>query len=560
MRLFVERAQAAKQGFRLTEQAAPAVVQICRRLDGIPLAIELAAARTRLLTPEDIAEHLDDRFNLLTGGSRAALPRQQTLHALIDWSYNLLTLDERRLFQRIAVFRGGFTLEAAEQVCVGAEIQKGELVDLLSRLVDKSLVSAEAHNGSTRYGMFETIREYAHAKFDASDVAEYVRGRHLAYYLDWAKRASQFLKTDAQLVWSDQLDAELENLRAALLESRNTMVYGEKGLELAATLWQYWDRRGMWSEARRWLNELIPTDYEQASEHSLPLADALSALGFLAWLQGDVPTSNAAMRAAVRISRARHEPRSLSGALARLSYISLVQGEFTAASENLSESLALFRGAGDPWGIAYALNGQALVALYQGDYEDAAAQFRESLQIYRTLGDRWGIAMTLNGQAELARAEHRFADAIQIYGVSLHLRRELDDKSGIASSLHNVAQATYECGDAHGAGKCFGEALQIFQQLGNIKGTAHCLAGLGAVQWKLGAAKQAVSFLATADAILKRIGEEVEPIDRPLYEKSLSEARDYLSPQAFVEAWNDGTAMTTEQAMQIAFPAGTGPS
>src|SRR5918998_4342554 len=315
-RLFVERTMAVKPTFALTEQNAPAVAQICYRLDGIPLAIELAAARAKVLSVEQIADRLDDSFGLLSAGGRATRPRQHTLHATMDWSHELLGREERILFRRLAVFSGGFSFEAAESVCIGEDVERDEVLGLLSRLVDKSLVVARAERGETRYRLLETIRQYGREKLEESGEEAEVGQRHAGYCLGFAEEAERELGGPDQARWLTRLEAEHDNLRAALSWSLGEVGDAGLGARLTAALWSFWSTRGYVNEGRKWLESAI-----SRSEHAVTAPPTLA------------------------------RAKALNGA----GVLAMVQDEVGAAKVHIEEGLSLYRELGDKEGIASSL-------------------------------------------------------------------------------------------------------------------------------------------------------------------------------------------------------------
>jgi predicted ATPase/class 3 adenylate cyclase len=450
IRLFVERAVAVRPGFSLTPQNADAVAQVCRRLDGIPLAIELAAARLRVLGVEQIAAGLNDRFRLLTGGSRTALPRHQTLRALIDWSYDLLTPEEQLLLRRLTVFAGGWTLEAAVAVLSselhvlspGTENSKLDILDGLTHLVDKSLVVVEEQGGSARYTMLETIRQYAAERLAASGEADAVRQRHTGHYLALAEMSLPQLHGTEQGTWLGRLEFEHDNLRAALgwaLEGGDVESGARIAIALAGLDWDgFWGMRGYWSEGRRWL------------EAVLAQRNALSP-GIQAW---------ALLQAA------------LYGWV-------LHGGQWEHLLEPYEEALALFREAGDRSGIAYVLFDQGVGAGDRGDLARATQLLEEALALYQELGDHHQIAAVLHCMGDLARDHGDAARALALLEQSLAICRErgyIDQTCGVLNGLGDVA---CNQGDFLRATALYWEAFMLLQDQPNYLRTLWPLRNLG---------------------------------------------------------------------------------
>jgi predicted ATPase len=353
----LERSMAVQPTFALTEQNAGAVAQICYRLDGIPLAIELAAARTKVLSVEQIADRLDDTFGLLSAGGRTAVPRHRTLHATMDWSHELLPEEERALFRCLSAFAGGFTLEAVESVCAGEDLVGYELLELLSHLVDKSLVMVREESGEARYRLLETVRQYGREKL--SEAGEEGRGReqHAGYYLALAEGAEPELKGEGQVAWLERFEREHDNLRGALRWLLERGV-AKKAARLGWALWLFWWIRGHFAEGRR------------SMEH------ALSAEG------------GTAMPASARAIALYVEGTMACG-----------QGEHRSAEVLLEESAALYRELGDRRGVAYALGSAAVVAITQERYERGIAYSEEATDLFLEVGDKWGAAPMLGCSA-----------------------------------------------------------------------------------------------------------------------------------------------------------------
>ncbi len=351
-RLFVERAIATQPTFAVTTGNAAAVAQICRRLDGIPLAIELAAARIKVLSADQIAARLDDSFRLLTGGSRTGLPRQQTLRATMDWSYDLLSDQERAVLRRLSVFAGGWTLEAAEAVCAGEGVEAADVLDLITQLVNKSLVVAETQAGEARYRLLETVRQYGRTRLAEAGEATGVAIRHRDWYLQLAERAEPEFFGPGQRAWLDRLETEHDNLWAALEWSKAEPGGAEASLRLAGSLTWFWFIRGHWREGRRWL------------EGALARSD-------------DAP------------------PAVLPGAIQGATFFAWRQGDHRRAAELGEQGLAVCRQVGDRQNMARLLLWLGITAMRETDYERAAALFEDSLAIARDLGNKWQTGLVL---------------------------------------------------------------------------------------------------------------------------------------------------------------------
>jgi predicted ATPase/class 3 adenylate cyclase len=398
VRLFVERATAALPAFTVTERNAGAVATICQRLDGIPLALELAAARVRTLSVENIAQRLRDRFRLLSGGDRTALPRQQTLRALIDWSFDLLTEPERTLFRRLSVFAGGFTLEAAEAAGAGEEVATLDILDLLARLVEKSLVAMEP--GGARYRMLETVRQYAQEKLDVASDAAATHARHLAFYCAFAESARAELAGPAQGQWLGRVDRELENVLAAHRWCDRAADGGALGLQLVTALKFYWINRGYFALGQQVTVEALARP--GASAHDLARCRGLLLAGQLCLFTGRFDEAGRFLRESLDIAREQEAKAAVTAVLAPLAIASIRQGELVTARRYLDESLALARELDNKRQLAVALNELAQLDRLEGHREAAAGRYEEVLALARELDDRESIAVGLLNLAMLA--------------------------------------------------------------------------------------------------------------------------------------------------------------
>ena len=411
VRLFIERAQAVQPSFAVTNANAPAVAQVCFRLDGIPFAIELAAARVRSLSVEEINTRLDQRFRLLTGGSRVALPRQQTLRALIDWSYDLLTAPEKSLLRRLSVFTGGWTLAAAEGVCCGEDIEEWEVVDLLTGLVDKSLVVyEEGDGGAGRSRLLETVRQYAEDRLGESGAAEAVRDAHQSWCLALAQQAAPHLSGPKQAVWLTRLEWEHDNLRSGLARGESSPTGAERALQLAGALGRFWLVRGHLAEGRGRLTAAL---VEAGAEvRTSARAYALTESGSLARGQGDLGTARALYEEAVVIWREIGDEHGLAATLNGLGLVASDQGDYAAARAYYDKCLNYFRENGDTKGATTILINLGVVASRLGDYAAARAHYEECLSLLRGLGNLRALAQTRGNFGILLYRQGDFAGAL----------------------------------------------------------------------------------------------------------------------------------------------------
>jgi predicted ATPase len=497
VRLFVERAALSAPGFALSDTNAPSVVAICRRLDGIPLAIELAAARVRVLSPAQIAARLNDRFRLLIGGSRTAPARHQTLRTLVEWSYQLLTPPERTLFRRLSVLVGAWLLEAAEAVGSGPDLPATDVLDLLTGLVDKSLVvvqpdeSDEAGTSSeVRYRILETLREYGRGLAQQEGELDRLRRRHAASFLVIAERAEQHLGGPEQAHWLDRLDRVHGNLRAAL---RWSLEGGRAAtaLRLAGAVRWFWQMRGYLSEGQRWLEQALAQSAEAPASYR---AKAVAGLGSLLIARGDYERAAALLDEGLALYRTLDDRAGMAAVLTDLGVLARNRGEYERAQALHEESLALWRSLGEKRGIATSLSNLGGLARGLGDYRRAMALHEEVLALRRELGDKWGIAYSLDTLGVLSRDLGDYRRAMALHQESLALSRELGDRSGIAYSLTNLGVVARSLGDYDGAAALLSESLALRRELGDKPGLARTLYGLAALARDQGDSERALAL------------------------------------------------------------------
>jgi tetratricopeptide (TPR) repeat protein len=552
-RLFVERARLHRPHFAVTAQNAPALASVCHRLDGIPLAIELAAPRVRSMSMEEVDRRLDQRFGLLTGGSRTALPRHRTLRAMIDWSYDLLSDAERALLCRLSVFSGGCTLDAAEQVCVGEGVDDVQLLDLLISLADKNLVVADEQGGETRYSLLETLRHYALEHLRERHREAPWRGRHLMYFLALAEEAEPQLTGSDQQAWLDRLEAEHENLRSALAWSSATTGDASLGLRLAAVLWRFWWLRGYLSEGRTWLVGRLAS--VPGTDSLAVRSMALNGAGILAWQQGDYPASRALQEESLAIRRKLGDRRAIASSLNCLGIVLSEQGDHCAARAFHEESLAISRELGDRRETANALSNLGNVAGDLGDFPAARMLHEESLAIRRELGHRWGVAAALTNLAVVARDQGDYADARALSEESLAICRELGERQGTAGCLGEIGLILCDQGDYPAAEALLKESLTIFLELGDQRNIAEALEGLAYAFW-LDRSGRAALLWGAAERLREAIGAPLKPNDRLRAERQVAAARAALGDDvAFDRAWQNGRAMSLEQAVRYSLDA-----
>jgi predicted ATPase/DNA-binding CsgD family transcriptional regulator len=506
--LFVQRAQAIRPDFQLTPTNARAIAEICVRLDGLPLALELAAARVGVLSPQELLARLSSRLGLLTRGAWTLPERQQTLRKAIGWSYDLLPAEEQWLFRCLSVFAGGCTLEAVEALwpAPGEDDGAGQVLDGVASLIDKSLLHLTEHEGEeSRLVMLETIREYAHEKLCEANQVEGMYKRHWEWCLRLAEEAKPKLLGMEQGVWLNRLETEHDNLRAALGRSLSARE-GEIAARLAGALWRFWLAHGHFSEGRKFLEAIL------AHGSSLP-ASALSDV-----LYG-------------------------AGELARL------QGDYERAHALHTQRLTLHRNLGDNEGIADTLNYLGLMAVFQGDPEQAIKLLEESLALYRELGKDQGVASSLLGLAMAAAFQREYQRAATLSEESVLIRRQVHDRSNLILSLFGLAVSTTLLGDLERAIRACQEALALSEALGHKTGLAYGLEALAGIAGAQGQAERAATLFGAAEALRDAIDTPLPPGLRVIYERVLVTVRAQLGEKSFATAWAEGRSMSPEQAL-----------
>jgi predicted ATPase len=550
-RLFIERARLQRPDFAVTVLNAPALASICHRLDGIPLAIELAAPRVRSMSVEEVDRRLDRRFGLLTGGSRTALPRHRTLRSAIDWSYDLLNDTEQALLSRVSVFSGGWTLEATEQVCSGEGIAGDRILDLLASLVDKSLVLAEEHGATTRYRLLETVSDYADERLRQDGQETPWRNRHLTYFMALAEEAEREIALGDQRAGLDRTGAEHDNLRAALTWASSAVANASLGLRMAAALWRFWSFRGYWSEGRSRLVEQLASPWDPCSMKG-PRARALNGAGSIAMHQGDYRASRQFHQESLAIQRDRGDRPGIAASLCNLGNVCLALGDYPAAHSFHEQSLAIYRDLGDRHGIANLLSNLGVANEDLGDFPVARALHEESLALRRELGDQWGTANSLANLAAVARNNGDLAAARELYEASEAIYQELGDPRATAHSWNDMALVMSDQGDYRGAQARLEKSLATVLKLGDRPSTADSLYGL-AYAFSLHEPRRAAVIWGAAERSQEEIGVSRRPIDRPRDERQVATARAMLGDDAaFDLAWQEGRAMRWEEAARYA--------
>jgi len=513
VRLFTDRATAANPGFRLTERNAPAVAAITARLDGLPLAIELAATRTKLLTPEQMLPRLDSRLSILTAGARTVPQRQRTLRDAIAWSHDLLEPAQRALFARLAVFTGGWTLDAAQAVCAPEELGL-DLLEGLTSLVDQSLIRRADPNGEPRFSMLETIREFGLEQLDAGGDGDPIRRRHADHFLGLAVDAEPHLIGEEQAEWLDRCELEHPNIRDAL---RWAIDAGdaERAQRAAGALWRFWQQRGHLAEARRWFDDVLAMP--SGRDPTAARANALIGAGGVAWWQQDRAAAGAFYEEAVAIERQLGDPARTAEALYNHAFV--VAGEDIGAAERLlHESLALFRRAGHERGVAQVLAMLVIPDAEAGRWEAVVTRLEEVAAIWRRIGDRLHLGFDL------------------VWLASAHGRLGHRDEARSAAL----------------------EALEIFLEADNQTGIGIALVDLAWLALWEGQHERAVRLTAAFEALRERVGGPPGGFAGLLEGDPAEEARSHLAEDVARRAWDEGRAMTTDEAVELARAASAG--
>jgi predicted ATPase len=528
------------------------VARICRRLDGLPLAIELAAALVRTLTPEAIAARLDDRFRLLVGGSGTGPPRQRTLQAAIDWSYDALDDVERRLFERLSVFAGSFSLEAVEATCAaeGEEIEPSSVLHLLTRLVDRSLVLADLSSGpEARYRLLETLRAYGRERLDARGEQDLIRRRHADWLVGMAERADTAFHGPDEGRWLRWAEAEHDNVRAVLSWA---IEHGDAGtaLRLGAALAWSWGVYGRRTESRLWLQRALAAN---GSGDATPArARSMAHLGLVLAFQGDYAEARTWLDAAVALGRAIEDDPAVLSARSTTALVLQITGETDAAAGIIDEVLARARRVGSHWHEGRLLAMKAQLALRRGDQDAALLLLEQDAELARAAGDAWSLAMALAEIGDLFRLRGEHARAGALYRESLSLRRGLGIPGSTPSLRHNLGYVALAAGDVAGAAEQFTDALDEFRQLGERRGVAECLIGLAGVAATDGRAGDAARLFGAGEAAMEAVGGSLWPSNRADYERLLALARAGLDAAAFETARAEGRRLPLEQAITLA--------
>lgn len=596
MDLFVDRARALRPDFDPSPADVPIIADICARLDGLPLAIELAAAGARFLSPREILANLPRRLDFLHEGPRDLPPRHQTLRAAIAWSYRLLSNEDRLAFRRLGVFAGSFSIEAMAAVCRDptestpldfAESDYGRMAALIARLVDASLVEVQKSDGGpTRYRLLETIREFAVEELNQSGEIEAVRRRHARYFLSVAHEAEPFLASAAREPWLRRLAADLDNFRAAFTASEQDPGLIEAGIELAGALWWFWLFRSQLAEGRRRSEAVLANDRPAAQTPRR--AKALLGAGTMAWLQGDYPAARLRLEESVAIAQAVGERLALAFAVGVLGRVWGYEGDTATARSLLARGLAMFRRLNEPWGLALTLFdfGDAILS---DDPEEARRLIEESLALFRLLGDAWGISLALTSLGQLALQRHdyfaarahveealalrrtmvhpfyvaislaslgdivrcqgKFALARDLYAESLALHVDLGNRRGIAWSKRGLGCVALAQGQLRPAVELLQASLGLERELGAKPGIAASLIALAGILVSLGKPESAAELLGAVDALIGDVHAALGPADAEGYDHCLATVKARLDALALAAALARGRALPIDEAV-----------
>lgn len=546
IRLFVERAMAAVPDFRITDRNAAAIAQICRRLDGVPLAIELAAARVRALPVEQIAARLDDRFRLLTGSSRITVPRHQTLRQTIDWSHDLLAEDERAVLRRLAVFIGGASLEAAEAVCAGPPVDDYAVLDILSRLVDKSLVVADTEGDEARYRQLETVRQYARDKLLESGEAHDTLVRQRDWYVDMvAKAEPEFFRGVESGAWLERLDREHDNLRAVLQWSMEEPGQERQGLQLAAGLWRFWEIHGHLAQGRAWLEHFLQLT---EGEVSALRADAYTGAGILAFMLGDQAGASVLHERSLELHRELGDADGIAFAANNLANAAVLSGDYATARRLYQTVVDWGRERNDPRVMGFSNVNMAEAVALDGEPEKARAQYDVGIAAFREAGDRWGEAFALDSLGVMLARQNNHDEAARLHQQALGISREMGDERGVARALAHQGDVAAQTGDRDRAKSLYVESLEIRRRLGDLPGTASAMEKLASVVTTDNPRAAAV-LLGAAERVRDLIRAPVPRAVREEYEALRQTVQALLGEAPFEDARAEGRRLSPAAAL-----------
>jgi non-specific serine/threonine protein kinase len=544
VRLFIDRAVNARPNFTLTEANADSVAQLCRCLDGIPLALELAAARVRSMNLTDILGRLDDRFRFLNGGNPAALPRQQTLKALIDWSYDLLTPTEKLLLARLSVFVGGWDLSACEVICGGESLDDWDVLDVLSSLVDKSLVNVSEASGRNRYRMLETVREYGWQRLKESRDEMRILRKHRVYFISTVEE-----RRSKSVHWLDALHIEYDNLRSALSEGLLATSDVVEAMQLASGLFEFWLVRSEFTEGRSRLSTLL--DHPLGSDRTKLRADTLSNAGVLAYNVGDHNAARDYHTEALSIRRQISDWLGIAISLNNLGNIARDFGEYESAESFFHESLSIRQEIADTAGVAVSLTNLGLLARDLYRLEEAESYLVDSLEIKRSLGDEYGVANTLNGLGLVRRDQGRLDLARMAFRESFDIRQKLGNRSGMAMAINNLGRIAQLEEDFALAETSYRESLAIKVEIGDQRGILYSLEMIASLMVQLERYELAAIFWGAAEGLREGLQASMPRDEKSDHDAAVKVALDHLDGFTFDAAWNRGRNLTQAEVLGL---------
>jgi predicted ATPase/DNA-binding SARP family transcriptional activator len=557
--LFIERATAAQPSFSLTNENAPAVAQICTHLDGIPLAIELAVARIHHLSPEQISARLGDRFNLLTGGTRTALPRQQTLRAAMDWSYDLLSESERNLFNRLAVFAGSFSLEAVESICAnegtsippGTRISSYLVIDMLGALVDHSLVSVLERNGEKRYSLLETVRQYALEKLQAVNELATLQDKHLAYYLGLAQEGKPH-SIAGEPTWTDRFEAEYDNYRATMEYA--IVSHPEAAILLLDSLGYFIDYTGRNREAYCWAMDILAI-----ADTWAPCVLRAKALMLASW-HADIISVNRSEylnayqmgEASLQMARETMDKNQINDSILNLQALNYHDNNWLQMQHYAEQHLVISRELGDKLGIASALWAMGESIAEGGDHQTGRMYLEQSLEMGRQMGSSNTIAFDLESLGRIAFLEGDKTRAKACYLECAQIRREIGFQSASAEALYSLGRVLLQEGDAIQAKAQFEECHLIYNELKSIFGQVIYLFGMAGVAVLMGQYETATYLFAAIEFFATRLDILMSDISHQVFDPLIATTRERLGETEFNRMWAEGRQLTLEQALELA--------
>ncbi|HXE14644.1 MAG TPA: tetratricopeptide repeat protein [Bryobacteraceae bacterium] len=545
--LFMHRAAAVRPGFVATKESVHAIQEICSRLDGLPLAIELAAARSKMLSPNAILDRLKSRLQLLTGGASDLPQRQRTLRSTIDWSHDLLNEAERKLFRRLSVFLGGCGLEAAEAVCNTSYDLGQDLFECLSSLVDKNLIQrVESPDTGTRFTMLETIREYALERLAEIGDEAATRRAHAAYFLVLAEEGNAELKAVARAQWLAQCDSEIDNFRFALdwlFEMRDV----DWGLRLSVGLFRFWDMREHLAEGRDRLEAILRL---AGTTHTKERARVSQFLGALLTAQGDFDDAARFLEQSLSLYEELDDQWGIAASLNAIAVSARDRGDYASAQANFERSLACWRLLPDRLAIARCLHNLANVLKARGNYSRALWALSEATEIFEELGDHIGAAWSVNQQADIAREKGDLRTARGLYQRALAIFRNAGDRWGAARSLTDLGYIDCEEGNHEAARATYRESLELFAELGHKRGIARALEASACLALAQGCAARALRLAGAAAYLRQQIGARLTQAEQLRLDESLSPAWNSLGDQKAKQTWEEGAGLTLQQAIQ----------